>query len=66
VSLYANQYEKASREKKKQSVFDESGLCWLELLHLPYFDVTQFVVIDMMHNLFLSLIKEHFKNILGI
>ena len=26
----------------------------------------QFVVIDVMHNLFLSLIREHFINILGI
>jgi hypothetical protein len=64
--FYANQYDKASSKKEKQGVFDESGLHWLELLCLPYFDVTQFVVIDAMHNLFLGLIKEHFENILGI
>jgi hypothetical protein len=58
--------DKASSKKEKQGVFDKSGLHWLELLHLPYFDVMQFVVIDAMHNLFLGLIKEHFENILGI
>jgi hypothetical protein len=43
-----------------------SGVKWSELLCLPYFDPTRFVVIDAMHNLFLGLINEHFQNILGI
>ena len=44
----------------------QSGICWSELLHLPYFDIVQCVVVDAMHNLFLGLIKEHFTGILGI
>ena len=64
--FHADQYKNAGNEKEKQSIFDESGLRWSELLHLPYFDPTQFVVINAMHNLFLGLIKEHFINILGI
>ena len=44
----------------------QSGICWLELLRLPYFDIIQCVVVDAMHNLFLGLIKEHFIGILGI
>jgi hypothetical protein len=39
---------------------------WSELLRLPYFDPTRFVVIDAMHNLFLGLINKHFQDILGI
>ncbi|KAG5220444.1 Immunoglobulin G-binding protein [Salix suchowensis] len=40
-------------------------LRYTELLELPYFDPTRFIVVDSMHNLFLGLIKEHFTNILG-
>ena len=43
-----------------------SSVKWSELLRLPYFDPTWFVVIDAMLNLFLGLINEHFQNILGI
>jgi hypothetical protein len=39
---------------------------WSELSRLPYFDVTQHVVVDAMHNLFLGLIKEHLEGVLGI
>jgi hypothetical protein len=46
--------------------FASSGVKWSELLRLPYFDPTRFVVIDAMHNLFLGLINEHFQNTLGI
>ncbi|KAF8220225.1 hypothetical protein L208DRAFT_1335077, partial [Tricholoma matsutake] len=38
---------------------------WSELLWLPYYDPTWFLVVDPMHNLFLGLIKEHFQGILG-
>lgn len=49
----------------KPLVDDSSGIRWTELLRLPYFDPTTFVVVDPMHNLFLGLIKEHFQGILG-
>ncbi|KAK0436315.1 uncharacterized protein EV420DRAFT_1652614 [Desarmillaria tabescens] len=42
------------------------GLRWSELLRLKYFDITRFVVVDAMHNLFLGLIKEHFEGVLGL
>ena len=47
-------------------IFAQTGVQWSELLHLPYFDPTRFVVIDAMHNLFLGLINKHFQDILGI
>jgi hypothetical protein len=40
-------------------------LRWSELLRLPYFDPSQFVVLDAMHNLFLGLINFHFCDLLG-
>jgi hypothetical protein len=46
--------------------FNKSGVRWSELLRLPYFDIARCVVVDLMHNLFLGLIKEHFTGILGI
>jgi hypothetical protein len=63
---FANRYKDAEDEKEKQSVFDEAGLRWSELLRLPYFDPARYVVVDAMHNLFLGLLKEHFGGILGI
>jgi hypothetical protein len=36
-----------------------------ELLRLPYYEPTRFLIVDSMHNLFLGLIKEHFQGILG-
>ncbi|KAG5324758.1 hypothetical protein C0989_011767, partial [Termitomyces sp. Mn162] len=43
----------------------KSGLRWTELLRLPYYKASTYLVVDVMHNLFLGLIKEHFQNILG-
>jgi len=43
----------------------KTGIRWTELLRLPYFDPSRFVVVDAMHNLFLGLTREHF-DILGI
>ncbi|KAG6856033.1 hypothetical protein H0H87_008182, partial [Tephrocybe sp. NHM501043] len=41
------------------------GIWYTELLRLPYYKPSTFVVINVIHNLFLGLIKEHFKKILG-
>lgn len=42
------------------------GIRWSALLRLPYFDIVRFVVVDGMHNLFLGLIKDHFRQVLGM
>lgn len=62
----ATSFLNAPDEKTRQAIFDASGVRWSELLRLPYFDPTQFVVVDSMHNLFLGLIKTHFEDILGL
>jgi hypothetical protein len=56
----------AKTKSEQDAAFASSGVKWSELLLLPYFDPTRFVVIDAMHNLFLGFINEHFQNILGI
>ncbi|PBK80991.1 hypothetical protein ARMGADRAFT_855449, partial [Armillaria gallica] len=58
---FATTYAYCSTKKGKKDVFKATGVCWSELLRLEYFDITRFVVVDVMHNLFLGLIKEHFE-----
>ena len=62
----AKAFDNAQTKSEQDAAFASSGVKWSELLRLPYFDPTRFVVIDAMHNLFLGLINEHFQNILGI
>ena len=61
----AQLYLDAANEKESNNAVHNSGIRWSELLRLPYFDASRFVVVDAMHNLFLGLVEEHF-NILGI
>ena len=52
-------------EQERSEAVHNSGIRWSELLRLPYFDASHFVVVDAMHNLFLGLVQQHF-DILGI
>jgi hypothetical protein len=61
----AQLYLDAADEKERSEVVHNSGIRCSELLRLPYFDISCFVVVDAMHNLFLGLVQEHF-DILGI
>lgn len=61
----ALRYQNAENLKTRNEIVKETGIRWSELLRLPYFDPSRFVVVDAMHNLFLGLIQEHFE-ILGI
>lgn len=62
----AESYLRATTPESRLQEFNKAGFRWSELLRLPYFDVVRCVVVDSMHNLFLGLIKEHFRGILGI
>ena len=62
---YAERWRNAPNANTASAVFDESGLRWSELLRLPYFDPSRFVVLDAMHNLFLGLLHFHFCDLLG-
>ena len=61
----SKRYLQAVDEDDRKAIFAETGIRWTELLRLPYFDPSRFVVVDAMHNLFLGLTREHF-DILGI
>lgn len=62
---HADNWRNATTANTAQSCFDSSGVRYSELLRLPYFDPSRMIVVDSMHNLFLGLIMEHFRNILG-
>ena len=62
----AQAYKDSTSEVESDAIFAQTGIRWSELLRLPYFDPTRFVVVDVMHNLFLGLINKHFQDILGI
>ncbi|KAJ7175585.1 hypothetical protein C8R46DRAFT_1160842 [Mycena filopes] len=63
--IWMEKYRTAPTAAQAQRYFDQTGLRWTEFLRLPYFDVSQMVVVDCMHNLFLGLLREHFRSILG-
>ena len=61
----AKQYRRAG-PSVGETIVAETGVRWSQLLRLPYFDPSRFVVVDLMHNLFLGLLHEHFNKILGL
>lgn len=60
--FHADKYRNATKATEASAA---SGLRWSELLRLPYFDPTRFIVVDPMHNLLLGLMKTHFVDIPG-
>lgn len=56
----------APDKKTRAKIYKEKGVRWSELMRLPYFDPTRFVVVNGMHNLFLGLIRHHFRILLGM
>ena len=54
ICTSAQHYLDAVDEKVRNEVIHNSGIRWSELLRLPYFDASRFVVVDAMHNLFLG------------
>lgn len=49
-----------------EQIFEKNGVHWSELLHLPYWDPIRFTIIDLMHNLYLGLLKDHCQEIWGM
>lgn len=62
----AKQWRNAPTERDRQSLFEEHGLRWSELLCLPYWDPTHYTVVDAMHNLFLGELRHHCMAVWGI
>ena len=62
---HAMEYKDAESPKRAQQCFNKTGIRSSELLRLPYYEPSHFLVVDAMHDLFLGLIKRHFQDILG-
>ncbi|KIJ60184.1 hypothetical protein HYDPIDRAFT_71193, partial [Hydnomerulius pinastri MD-312] len=62
----AIRWRDAETKKDRDQTFKETGVRWSELLRLPYWDPTRFLVIDGMHNLFLGLVQFHFRDLIVI
>ena len=62
----AEDWQEAPSKAERDRIFKETGVRWSELLRLPYWDPTRFVIVDAMHNLFLGLVKHHIETVLGV
>lgn len=51
---------------ERQAIYKEHGIRWSPLFLLPYWDPTKQVVVDMMHDMFLGVVKRHFVDVLGM
>jgi len=63
---HANRWLHAASNAERTKVFQEYGAKWSELLRLPYWDPTKFVVIDSMHGFYLRLFQRHICDIWGM
>lgn len=61
----AFQWRDASSVQERKRLFKQHGVRWTELLRLPYWK-HRYVVLDVMHNLFLGLFQRHCRNVFGI
>ena len=62
----AEQWRNAETEMERAELYERTGVRWSELLRLPYWDPTKFVVIDSMHSFFLRLLQRHCRDIWGM
>ena len=61
----AKTWRDALSKSKRKKLYKKNGVRWSELLWLSYWDPTRYVIIDGMHNLFLGLVRHHFREIIG-
>jgi hypothetical protein len=62
----ALRWKNAPDHAARESEWKTNHVRWSELLRLPYWDVTKFVVVDPMHNLFLNVIPHHVRDFWGV
>ncbi|KAJ3535310.1 hypothetical protein NM688_g6997 [Phlebia brevispora] len=61
----AEQWRQAESRAEQDRLLKQHGIRWSELLRLPYWDPTRYIIIDPMHNLLLGLIQFHCRTVLG-
>lgn len=64
--VFAESWKVASTHEARTACFDKAGVRWSELLRLPYWDPTRFVVVDTMHCFYLGLFRRHIRYIWGM
>jgi len=62
----AEQWRDLPSEKERDQLFEQTGIRWSELLRLPYWDPTKYLVIDSMHAFLLGLFQRHCREIWGM
>lgn len=62
----AKMWRDAQTDGIRQRIYDAFGVRWSELLRLPYWDPTRFVVVEAMHNFFLGDLQHHCRKVLGM
>ncbi|KAG1844677.1 hypothetical protein F4604DRAFT_1596005 [Suillus subluteus] len=62
----AEEWKNAETKVERDKIFKQHGVRWSELLRLPYWDPTRFIMINGMHNLFLGLVQHHFRGLIVI
>ena len=62
----AQEWKDATSERDRDKLYEENGVRWSELLRLPYWDPTRFVMIDSMHGFFLRMFQRHCRQIWGM
>ncbi|KAF9521370.1 hypothetical protein CPB83DRAFT_742670, partial [Crepidotus variabilis] len=64
--LHATNWRDAPTEDVQDQTFKASGIKWSELLRLPYWDPTRFVVMDSMHGFYLRMFMRHVRDVWGM
>lgn len=62
----ARAWRDAMDDNMQDLLYSQSHIRWSELLRLPYWDPTKFVVIDSMHCFYLGLLHRHCRDIWGM
>lgn len=62
---FAKEWLEATSKTRRKALFKKHGVRWSELLRLCYWDPVNWVVVDGMHNLFLGLVRHHFRVVIG-
>lgn len=59
--VVAKQWRDARSKAERDNVFSKHGIRWSELLRLPYWDATRFVVVEGVHALIIGLLQAHVR-----
>jgi hypothetical protein len=59
-------WKNATSTEARLKLYRQNGVRWSELLRLPYWDPTNFVVLDCMHSLLLGNLQRHCREVWGM